>query len=204
MAEIKIGERLIGDGHPPYIIAEVGVNHNGIPQLAFELIDIAVDAGADAVKFQKRNLRTLYPKKYLDNVNAGEKSLRYLLPILQKVELPESTYQEIAAYCKKKGITFLCSPFDRESADFLDTLDVPAFKVASADLTNLPLIDHLVKKKKPLILSTGMSRPDEVEFTVKFLKERDVQFALLHCNSTYPAAFGSTSQIRCAGGIFRS
>jgi N-acetylneuraminate synthase len=189
MPEIQIGDRLIGNGHPTYIIAEIGVNHNGIPQLAFELIDIAVDAGADAVKFQKRNLKNLYPKKYLDNVNAGEKSLRYLLPILQKVELPESTYQEIARYCQKKGITFLCSPFDKESADFLETLEVPAYKVASADLTNLPLIDHLAKKKKPLILSTGMSRPDEVEFTVKFLKERNVQFALLHCNSTYPAAF---------------
>jgi N-acetylneuraminate synthase len=189
MPEIQIGNRLIGNGHPTYIIAEIGVNHNGIPQLAFELIDIAVDAGADAVKFQKRNLKTLYPKKYLDNVNAGEKSLRYLLPILQKVELPESTYQEIAKYCQKKGITFLCSPFDKESADFLETLEVPAYKVASADLTNLPLIDHLAKKKKPLILSTGMSRPDEVDFTVKFLKERNVQFALLHCNSTYPAAF---------------
>jgi sialic acid synthase SpsE/sugar phosphate isomerase/epimerase len=189
VAEIRIGDRLIGDGHPTYIIAEVGVNHNGIPQLAFELIDIAVDAGADAVKFQKRNLKNLYPQKYLDNVNAGEKSLRYLLPILQQVELPESTYHEIADHCKKKGITFLCSPFDRESADFLETLGVPAFKVASADLTNLPLLDHLIKKKKPLILSTGMSRHDEVDFTVKYLKEHEAQFALLHCNSTYPAAF---------------
>jgi N-acetylneuraminate synthase len=189
MAEIKIGDRLIGDGHPTYIIAEIGVNHNGIPQLAFELIDVAVDAGADAVKFQKRKLEKIYPKKYLDNVNAGEKSLRYLLPILQQVELPESTYHEIVAYCKKKGITFLCSPFDRESADFLETLNVPAFKVASADLTNLPLLDHLIKKGKPLILSTGMSHPNEVDFTVKYLKERGAQFALLHCNSTYPAAF---------------
>ncbi len=159
MAEIKIGNRLIGDGHPTYIIAEIGVNHNGIPQLAFELIDIAVDAGADAVKFQKRNLSSLYPQKYLDNVNAGEKSLRYLLPTLLQVELPESTYHEIIEYCKKKGITFLCSPFDRESADFLETLAVPAFKVASADLTNLPLLDHLTKKKKPLILSTGNVPP---------------------------------------------
>jgi len=189
MAEIKIGDRLIGDGHPTYIIAEIGVNHNGIPQLAFELIDVAVDAGADAVKFQKRKLEKIYPQRYLDNVNAGEKSLRYLLPILQQVELPESTYHEIVAYCMKKGITFLCSPFDRESADFLETLDVPAFKVASADLTNLPLLDHLIKKGKPLILSTGMSRSDEVDFTVKYLKERGAQFALLHCNSTYPAAF---------------
>jgi sialic acid synthase SpsE/sugar phosphate isomerase/epimerase len=189
MTEIKIGDRLIGKGHPTYIIAEIGVNHNGIPQLAFELIDIAVDAGADAVKFQKRNLKTLYPKKYLDNVNAGEKSLRYLLPILQQVELPESTFHKIADYCRKKGITFLCSPFDRESADFLETLDVPAYKVASADLTNLPLLDHLTKKNRPLILSTGMSRPDEVDFTVQYLRQRETQFALLHCNSTYPAAF---------------
>ncbi len=189
MAEIKIGDRLIGDGHSTYIIAEIGVNHNGIPQLAFELIDVAVDAGADAVKFQKRKLEKIYPQKYLDNVNAGEKSLRYLLPILQQVELPESTYHEIVAYCKKKGITFLCSPFDRESADFLETLGVPAFKVASADLTNLPLLGHLIKKGKPLILSTGMSRPDEVDFTVKYLKDHGAQFALLHCNSTYPAAF---------------
>ncbi len=189
MAEIKIGDRLVGDGHPPYIIAEIGVNHNGIPQLAFELIDIAADAGVDAVKFQKRKLDDLYPQKYLDNVNAGEKSLRYLLPILQRVELPESTYREIVEHCRKKGVTFLCSPFDIESADFLETLNVPAFKVASADLTNLPLLDHLVKKGKPLILSTGMSRPDEVEFTVKFLQDHGAQFALLHCNSTYPAAF---------------
>ncbi|HTX92041.1 MAG TPA: N-acetylneuraminate synthase family protein [Anaerolineales bacterium] len=189
MQEIKIGDRLIGDGHPTYIIAEIGVNHNGIPQLAFELIDIAADAGVDAVKFQKRKLDTIYPQKYLDNVNAGEKSLRYLLPILQRVELPESTYHEIAEHCRKKGVTFLCTPFDKESADFLEGLDVPAFKVASADLTNLPLLDHLTKKGKPLILSTGMCRPDEVDFTVKFLEERKAQFALLHCNSTYPAAF---------------
>ena len=189
MAEIKIDNRLIGDGHPTYIIAEIGVNHNGIPQLAFDLIDIAVDAGADAVKFQKRNLKNLYPQKYLDNVNAGEKSLRYLLPILQKVELPESTYYEIVEYCRKKKITFLCSAFDKESADFLEIIDIPAYKVASADLTNLPLLDHLVKKGKPLILSTGMSRSDEVDFTVSYLKERGAQFALLHCNSTYPAAF---------------
>jgi sialic acid synthase SpsE/sugar phosphate isomerase/epimerase len=187
--EINIGDRLIGDGYPTYFIAEIGVNHNGIPQLAFELIDIAVDAGVDAVKFQKRKLDTIYPQKFLDNVNAGEKSLRYLLPILQRVELPESTYQEIAEYCRKKGVTFLCTPFDRESADFLETLNVPAFKVASADLTNLPLIDHLIKKGKPLILSTGMCRPDEVDFTVNYLKDRKAQFALLHCNSTYPAAF---------------
>jgi sialic acid synthase SpsE/sugar phosphate isomerase/epimerase len=189
MTVIKIGDRLVGDDQPTYIIAEIGVNHNGILPLALELIDVAVSAGADAVKFQKRNLEKLYAKKYLDNANSGEKTLRYLLPILQQVELPDSDYEKIVEYCRQKDITFLCSAFDADSADFLETLGVPAFKVASADLTNLPLLAHLVRKGKPLILSTGMSRMEEVEVTVNFLKQRDTEFALLHCNSTYPAAF---------------
>lgn len=186
---IKIGDRLIGDDYPTYIIAEIGVNHNGILALALELIDVAVDCGVDAVKFQKRKLDKLYGKKYLENANAGEKTLRYMLPILQQVELSDEAYYELVAYCQKKGVTFLCSAFDTESADFLDTLGVPAYKVASADLTNLPLLDHLIQKGKPLILSTGMSRMEEVEITVDFLTERGAEFALLHCNSTYPAAF---------------
>ena len=189
MPVIKIGDRLVGDGQPTYIIAEIGVNHNGILPLALELIDVAVNAGADAVKFQKRNLDSLYAKKYLENANSGEKTLRYLLPILQRVELNDQAYHRIVDYCAEKGITFLCSAFDRESADFLDGLGVPAYKIASADLTNLPLLDHLVQKGKPLILSTGMSRMEEVEITVDFLKKRGAEFALLHCNSTYPAAF---------------
>lgn len=189
MPEIKIGDRLVGDGHPTYIIAEIGVNHNGILELAIELIDISLAAGADAVKFQKRMLDNLYPRKYLDNANAGEKTLRYLLPILQQVELSDEGYYKIVDYCRAKGITFMCSAFDIESADFLDALGVPAYKVASADLTNIPLLDHLTAKGKPLILSTGMSRMEEVEFTVNYLKRRDAEFALLHCNSTYPAAF---------------
>ena len=189
MPEIKIGDRLVGDGHPTYIIAEIGVNHNGILEYAFELIDAAVDAGADAAKFQKRKLESIYPKKYLENSNVGEKNLNYLLPILQKVELSDEDYYKIVDYCKKKGITFLCSAFDAESADFIDSLGVPAFKVASADMINLPLLDHLVKKGKPLIISTGMSRMEEVEVTVNFLKSRGAEFALLHCNSAYPAAF---------------
>jgi len=189
MPVVKIGDRLVGDGQPIYIIAEIGVNHNGILPLAIELIDAAESAGADAVKFQKRDLNQLYAQKYLENANSGEKTLRYLLPILQQVELTDEAYYEIVAYCKQKGITFLCSAFDQKSADFVDQLGVPAFKVASADLTNLPLLEHLVSKGKPLIISTGMSHMNEVEFSVKFLKERDAEFILLHCNSTYPASF---------------
>lgn len=189
MPEIKIGDRLIGTDHPPYIIAEIGVNHNGIFELAIELIDAAVSAGVDAVKFQKRDLHSVYPKKYLENTNAGEKTLGYLLPILQRVELSNEDYYKLAAHCKAKGVTMLCTPFDSPSADFLEELGVPGFKVASADMINLLLLDHLAKKGKPMILSTGMSRIDEVETTVNFLKERDVEFALLHCNSAYPASF---------------
>jgi N-acetylneuraminate synthase len=190
MPEIKIGDRLVGDGHPIYVIAEIGVNHNGILNYAFRLIDAAVEAGADAVKFQKRNLKNLYPEKYLQNANIGEKNLNYLLPILQRVELSEEDYYRLVDYCKEKGITFMCSAFDEDSADFVDSLGVPAFKTASADMINLPLLDHLSQKGKPIIVSTGMSRWDEVITTVEFLKEREVEFALLHCNSAYPAAFG--------------
>ncbi|HJS29392.1 MAG TPA: N-acetylneuraminate synthase family protein [Anaerolineales bacterium] len=189
MPEIKIGERRVGDGQPAFIIAEIGVNHNGILELAFQLIDAAVHAGADAVKFQKRHLESIYPQKFLDNANAGEKTLRYLLPILQRVELSDYAFHKIVEYCRLREITFLCSAWDPISADFVDRVGAPAFKVASADLTNLPLLDHLVKKGKPLILSTGMSRIEEVAFTVDFLKQRGADFALLHCNSTYPAAF---------------
>lgn len=189
MSVVKIGDRLVGNDQPTYIIAEIGVNHNGILPLAIELIDAAISAGADAVKFQKRNLNQLYAQKYLDDANSGEKTLRYLLPILQRVELSDEAFFEIVEYCQRKGITFMCSAFDVQSADFVDQLGVPAFKVASADLTNLPLLEHLIGKNKPLIMSTGMSNMDEVEFSVNYLKERKAEFILLHCNSTYPAAF---------------
>ncbi len=189
MPVININGRLVGDGQPTYIIAEIEVNHNGFLDLALKLIEVAVEAEADAVKFQKRNLKALYPKKYLENANAGEKTLRYLLPILQQVELADDDFHTIVEYCKERNITFLCSAFDMDSADFLEKLGVPAYKVASADMTNLPLLEHLVKKGKPLIISTGMSHMHEVEVTVEFLKEQQAEFALLHCNSTYPAAF---------------
>jgi N-acetylneuraminate synthase len=189
MPTIRIGDRLVGDGHPTYIIAEIGVNHNGILDYAFQLIDASVAAGVDAVKFQKRSLDKLYPEKYLRDSNVGEKNLNYLLPILQRVELSDADYYKLVDYCEEKGVTFMCSAFDEESADFVESLGVPAYKVASADMINLPLIDYLVRKGKPLIVSTGMSRMEEVEATVAFLEERDAEFALLHCNSAYPAAF---------------
>lgn len=186
---VKVGDRLVGEGQPCFILAEIGVNHNGDPAIARQLIDIAATAGADAVKFQRRSLRHLYPEEILDNPNLGEQSFQYLIPYLKEVELSDEVYRDLVAYCRSKGVIFLCTPWDEESADFLETLEVPAYKVASADMTNFPLLEHLAAKKKPLFVSTGMATYSEIKATVEFLKKRDVDFILLHCNSTYPAPF---------------
>ncbi len=186
---IKIENRIIGADKPCFIIAEIGVNHNGMLHIAKSLVDVAASAGADAVKFQKRNIKELYKQDILDNPLLGEQSIQYLLPILKEFELSEQDFFEIAAYCKEKGIMFLCTPWDKDSANFLQSLDIPAFKVASADLTNFDLLEYLVFFRKPLILSTGMSVYDEIKNTVNFLKSLRAEFILLHCNSSYPAPF---------------
>jgi sialic acid synthase SpsE/sugar phosphate isomerase/epimerase len=187
--EIQIGGRRIGDGHPCFIIAEAGVNHNGSLDLAKRLVDVAVSAGADAVKFQKRFLPQLYPKELLANPNLAEQAFQYMIPLLEKFELSEDQFRELRAYCDSRGILFLCTAWDEASVEFLGQLDVPAYKLGSPDLTNLPLIEYIVAKGKPLILSTGMSTLEEIEHTVGFLQARGASFALLHCNSTYPAPF---------------
>ena len=189
METMQIGDRIVGPGHPCYIIAEIGLNHNGQLHLAKALVDIAKQAGVDAVKFQKRSLKDLYRTELLEKPEKGEKGYQYLIPFLQECELSDSEFCEVARYCKEQGIVFLCTPWDRPSADFLSALDVPAFKTASADLTNFDLLEYLVQKRKPLILSTGMSTEPEIERTYEFLKGEGVPFALLHCNSTYPAPF---------------
>ncbi|KXK37255.1 MAG: N,N'-diacetyllegionaminic acid synthase [Candidatus Hinthialibacteria bacterium OLB16] len=189
MKTLSIDGRMIGEGHPCYIIAEIGLNHNGQLHLAKALVDIARQAGVDAVKFQKRSLKDLYREELLEDPSRGEKGYQYLIPYLQEFELSEADFREVARYCREQGITFLCTAWDRASADFLTDLQVPAFKVASADLTNFDLLEHLLQKGKPLLLSTGMSTEPEIEETVRFLSSSQAPFALLHCNSTYPAPF---------------
>lgn len=184
---IKIDEKEIGVTKPCYIIAEIGVNHNGKMDLAKKLIDVAHEAGADAVKFQKRSLKNIYNEDVLNNPNIDSQGMEILLGFLKEVELTESEYAEIIFYCKEKGISFLCTPWDKESLDFLEKFNVPAYKIASADLTNLPLIKYVARTKKPIIISTGMSTIEEIENTVNFVKKQEVPFVLLHCNSTYPA-----------------
>jgi sialic acid synthase SpsE/sugar phosphate isomerase/epimerase len=171
-----------------FIIAEIGMNHNGIYENALKLIDQAADCGVDAVKFQMRNLKELYSKEALD-MSSSDLSTQYTLGLLEKFELTFDQYKALADYSKSKNLIFMCTPWDKTSADLIETIGVPAFKTASADMTNFDLLEYLVKKNKPLILSTGMSSKEEIDETVEFLVRLKSDFALLHCNSTYPAPF---------------
>jgi len=184
---IQIENDIIGSNQPCYIIAEIGINHNGQLELAKKLVDVAVEAGANAVKFQKRSLKDLYRNDVLEDPNIESQGLEILIQVLHEVELRDSDYEELIKYCKEKKITFLCTPWDKPSIDFLEKFNLPAYKIASADMTNLPLLQYASKTKKPLIISSGMSSLEEIEKTVSFLKERKIDFILLHCNSTYPA-----------------
>ncbi len=183
--KIKIGNHEIGPGRA-YVIAEIGNNHNGSFARALEMIDLALEAGADCVKFQMRHLEEVYRQRTLRK-DGEDLGTEYVLDLLSRFELTVDQHRKLADYCTKQGILYLCTPWDSTSVDILESFDVPAYKVASADLTNLPLLDKLTKTGKPLILSTGMSQTEEVEITVDFLNQRNVQFVLLHCNSTYPA-----------------
>ena len=189
--KICINNIQIGIDEPCYIIAEIGVNHNGNILLAKKLIDAAVDSGANAVKFQKRSITDLYRKEALDDPNIESQGFEILLAELKEIELTKEQYNEIIKYCIEKRITFLCTAWDKASVDFLETLDLPAYKISSGDMTNLPLIDYITKLKKPLIISTGMSTLEEIEKTVNFVKKTKVPFILLHANSTYPSPIES-------------
>jgi sialic acid synthase SpsE len=182
---LKIGDHEIG-GNRVFVIAEIGNNHNGSFERAIQMIDIAVEMGADCVKFQMRHLEEVYRKRALRK-DGEDLGTEYVLDLLRRFELSVEEHRKLSVYCSQKGILYLCTPWDARSVEVLEGLSVLAYKVASADLTNLPLIDRLCETRKPLILSTGMSRREEVQTTVDFLNKRKASFVLLHCNSTYPA-----------------
>lgn len=177
----------IGKEFPCYVIAEIGINHNGDIKIAKKLIDSAIEVGANAVKFQKRNLNELYLKDVLENPNIESQGLEILLDVLKEVEFSDDDFIEIINYCKEKKITFLCTPWDISSVNFLEKQKISAYKIASADLTNFPLIKKISETKKPILISTGMSTIDEIEKTINFLNLQNANFLILHCNSTYPA-----------------
>lgn len=184
---IKIGNRIIGEGEPCYFIAEAGVNHNGSIDLAKDLIKTAAKAGADAVKFQKRSINDLLIAEALACPYGGPNSLgKTYGEHRARLELTEEAYWQLSRYAGECGITFLASVWDKPSADFIDSLGVPAFKIPSADLTNLPLLEHVALKGKPIILSTGMSILEEVREAVDLIRRYNEELVLLHCISVYP------------------
>jgi sialic acid synthase SpsE/sugar phosphate isomerase/epimerase len=183
----KIGNRSVGDGEPCYVIAEIGNNHNGDFDRAIALVDAAVAAGADCAKFQMRKLDEVYRASSLSGKD-DDLAVEYTLDLLRRFELPTAQQKKIAEYCAAKGIEYLCTPWDAKSVAVLEGFGVKAYKVASADLTNLPLLACLAATGKTLIVSTGMSTTDEIKTAAKFLDDRDASYVLLHCQSTYPAA----------------
>jgi N-acetylneuraminate synthase len=183
----KIGTRSVGDGAPCYVIAEVGNNHNGDFDRAIALVDAAIAAGADCAKFQMRKLDEVYRASSLSGKD-DDLAVEYTLDLLRRFELPTAQQKKIAEYCAAKGIEYLCTPWDAKSVAVLEGFGVQAYKVASADLTNLPLLACLAATGKTLIVSTGMSTTDEIKSAAKFLDDRDASYVLLHCQSTYPAA----------------
>ncbi len=182
--------RSIGAGVPCFVIAEAGVNHNGDTALAHRLVDVAAEAGADAVKFQSFRAESLASTEarkaayQVSETGGGESQLE----MLQRLELDVGVHEELARHCEECGIIFLSTPFDCGSADLLEKLNVAFFKISSGDLTNIPLLRHIARKRTPIILSTGMSDMDEVAVAVECIAAAgNKEIILLHCVSDYPA-----------------
>jgi len=189
MKRIRIGKRWVGEGEPCFIIAEAGSNHNGNLDQAKKLIEIAAEAGADAVKFQTFRASRLYPK------DAGISNYlgvdRQIYDIIAEMEMPYDWIPELAEQCARRGVEFMSSPFDEESVDALEPF-VPAYKIASYEMTHLPLIRYVANKMKPVIISTGASNLAEVAETVAaFGRTGNEQLILMHCTASYPAPLDS-------------
>jgi N-acetylneuraminate synthase len=186
MNTVRIGQNEVGDSNPCYVIAEVGINHNGDIGLAKRLISVAVAAGCDAVKFQKRTVSVVYTPEELAKPREspfGETNG----DLKRGLEFGETEYREIARYCKEVSITWLASCWDEKSVDVIDQFDVPCYKIASASLTDDNLLRHTRAKGKPVILSTGMSTLEQIDHAVEVLGKRDL--VLMHTTSTYPSAY---------------
>lgn len=183
---VEIGGRRVGEGQPCYIIAEIGINHNGDLDLAKRLISVAVAAGCDAVKFQKRTIDVVYtqeelaaPRDHPFGATNGD--------LKRALEFDYDDYKEIDEYCRVVKIQWFASCWDEGSVDFVDQFDVPCYKIASASLTDIDLLRHTRAKGKPIILSTGMSTLAEIDRAIEVLGKKDL--VLLHACSTYPAKY---------------
>jgi len=187
---IELGERRIGEGYPCFIVAEAGVNHNGDLGMAHRLVDVAVAAGADAVKFQTlkaEKLVSVYAPKADYQRRTTDRSESHFA-MIKRLELSPDAHRDLAAYCRQRGILFLSSPFDEAGADLLQGFNVPAFKIPSGELTNLPYLAYVARKGRPLFLSTGMADLEEVGAALHVIESSGgPPVVLLHCVSSYPA-----------------
>lgn len=182
--EIKIGSRLVGEGHPTYIIAEIGINHNGSVEIAKELIRSASDAGVDAVKFQKRTPELCVPEHQKGQMRDTPWGYISYLDYRYKVEFEQDEYNEIDAYCKALDIDWLASSWDLDSLEFIDRFDPPAHKIPSALLTDHQLLRAIKDTGRTAILSTGMSTMDEIHQAVEILGQENL--LICHTTSSYP------------------
>ena len=186
MSTLRIGNHLVGDDQPCFIIAEIGINHNGDIDLAKRLISVAVAAGCDAVKFQKRSVDVVYTAEELAKPRESpfgqtNGDLKYAL------EFEQEEYEEIDAFCRSVKMCWFASPWDEGSVDFLEQFTPPVYKIASASLTDDHLLRHIRRTGKPVILSTGMSTYGEIDHAVEVLGKTDL--ILMHATSTYPANY---------------
>src|SRR5437868_6903926 len=195
-ARITIGQREVGEGCPCFVIAEAGINHNGDTALAMELVDAAAASGADAIKFQTHFPEHEMLKGGATAAYVGES----LFDLLTRSALSKEAHVQMRDLASRKGIMFLSTPFSREAADFLESIGVPAYKTGSGELTNIPLQRHIARKGKPMIVSTGMSTPEEIDATVRALDDEHATFALMHCTSTYPTPFEHV-QLDCIAAL---
>jgi len=181
---IAIGTNKIGDGHPVYVIAEIGLNHNGSVDIAKQLIDVAVEAGAQAVKFQKRTPEISTPEHMKATPRETPWGTMTYLEYRYRVEFEQEQYSEIDRYCKSVGVDWFASPWDEPSVDFLESMNVVAYKIASASVTDLGILKKIKDTGKPVILSTGMSTIEQIDKAVETLGKDNL--SLMHATSTYP------------------
>ena len=184
MTSIRVGNHTIGRGNPVYVIAEIGINHNGDINIAKKLIDVAVEAGCQAVKFQKRTPAICVPEEQKSQIRETPWGMMTYLEYKERTEFGQVEYAEIDRYCKSKDIDWFASPWDVPSLDFLLGFDPVCIKIASASLTDDELLARLNMSGTPTILSTGMSTMDEIRHAVSLLKSAPL--ALAHATSTYP------------------
>lgn len=203
MAEFRLGDRPIDDDHAPLVIAEVGINHEGEFDKAIQLVDAAISVGAECVKFQCHITES---EMIPTDMKPGEISDESLWDIIKRCELTEEEERAVKQYCEERGIIYLCTPFSREAADRLEAMDVVGFKIGSGECNNIPLIEHIARKGRPIILSTGMNDLGSVRTSVQAIQELNCPVMLMHCTSEYPTPYehvrlGAIQQLRDAFGL---